>query len=76
MSYKKLKIELTKKLKLLSENPFMYQKIEKSKANRRFFIQKYVIIYEIREKYIIIKRILPQKKNYNSKTIYKQKSIK
>ena len=54
----------------------MYQEIEKSIINRRFFIQKYVVIYEVREKYIIIKRILPQKINYNSKIILKEKSIK
>ena len=71
-----MKKQLEKKKRLLKENPYMYQKIEKSIINRRFFIQNYVVIYEVREKYIIIKRILPQKINYNSKIILKEKSIK
>ena len=50
--------------------------IEEDKNLRRFFIQKYVVIYEIEKNYIVIRRILAQKSNYNSKIIHKEKSVK
>ena len=72
----KLRNELNKKILLIGENPYLYQFVEKTKNKRRFFIQKYVIIYQIKSNYIIVKRMLPQKINYNQKGFYRIKSIK
>ena len=47
----------------------MYQNIEGSCKFRRFFIQKYVVIYRIKENVIWFERILPSKSNYNQKEI-------
>jgi len=64
------------KMILITENPYIYQSMEKDKSIRRFFIQKYVVFYIIEGKNIIFIRILPQKINYNQKRIYKIKSTK
>lgn len=69
----KFKLELNKRVQLLRDNPCMCQKLENNEKLRRFFIQKYVIFYEIKRRQIIIKRVLPQKSNYNQKGIYKIK---
>lgn len=45
----------------------MYQCMENSNRLRRFFIDKYVIIYRVEQKNIFILRILPQKSNYKRK---------
>ena len=51
----------------------MYQNMGESYMFRRFFIQKYVIIYRIKENIIWFERILPSNSNYNQKDIYKIK---
>lgn len=50
------------------ENPYLYQRMENSKILRRLFIEKYVIIYKVKENYVIILRILPQKSNYKKES--------
>ena len=64
------------KMILITENPYIYQSMEKDKSIRRFFIQKYVVFYIIEGKNIIFIRILPQKIYYNQNRIYKIKSTK
>lgn len=78
-SYEKLKSEMKKKMILLQENPYLYQCLDNNETKRRFFIQKYIIIYNVKNNKIKILRILFQKSNYYKK-IYikskKQKSLK
>lgn len=47
----------------------MYQKMENDNTLRRFFIDKYVIIYEVESDNINVLRILPQKSNYKRKNL-------
>lgn len=63
----KFKKSIRNKIKTLRENPYAYQRIENSNRLRRFFIDKYVIIYRVNKNYITIWRILPQKSNYKRK---------
>lgn len=65
----KFKKSIRDKIKTLRENPYAYQRIENSNILRRFFIDKYVIIYRVNKNYIIILRILPQKSNYKRKNL-------
>ena len=50
----------------------MFQKLENEKELRRFFIQKYVIIYKSEEDIIKLIRILPIKSNYIQEEIHKK----
>lgn len=78
-SYEKFRNEMEQKLILLQENPYLYQYLDNNKTKRRFFIQKYIVIYNVKKDKIKILRILFQKSNYYRK-IYikskKQKSLK
>ncbi len=78
-SYEKLKNEMRSKLNFLKENPYLYQCLDDNETKRRFFIQKYIVIYNVKNNKIKILRILFQKSNYYKK-IYmktkKQKSLK
>lgn len=78
-SYERLKNEMQSKLNFLKENPYLYQYLDDNKTKRRFFIQKYIVIYNVKKDRIKILRILFQKSNYYKK-IYikskKQKSLK
>ncbi len=63
----KLKKQYKIKIETLIQNPYYYQRMEQSNELRRFFIDKYVIIYRVEQKSIFILRILPQKSNYKRK---------
>lgn len=65
----KFKKSIRDKIKTLRENPYAYQRIENSNILRRFFIDKYVIIYRVNRNYITILRILPQKSNYKTENL-------
>lgn len=75
-SSKKLQDEFDEKVALVKENPYLYQSINKNEEDRRFIIQKYIVIYKIEYNKVIILRMLPQKVNYNQKGIYRIKSAK
>ena len=47
----------------------MFQTTQHDKTIRRFFIQKYVIFYTVKNNIIEFERILPSKSNYNQKEI-------
>lgn len=68
-SAKGINVNLDKKVELLEENPYIYQCIEGNNKLRRFFIDKYVVIYKIEENNIFILRMLPQKSNYKRKNL-------
>lgn len=61
--------KLIKKLILLENSPYMYQSMEYNNMLRRFFIDKYVIIYRVEKNSIFILRILPQKSNYKKEKL-------
>lgn len=65
----KFKKSIRNKIKILRENPYAYQRIENSNILRRFFIDKYDIIYRVDKNYIAILRILPQKSNYKKENL-------
>lgn len=46
----KLKKQYKIKIKTLIQNPYCYQRMEQSNELRRFFIDKYVIIYRVEQK--------------------------
>lgn len=68
-SAKSLESELDKKVIFLEENPYMYQYIEENNELRRFFIDKYTVIYKIEENKVFILRVLPQKSNYKKENL-------
>lgn len=45
---------LDKKVELLEENPYIYQCVEGNNELRRFFINKYVVIYKIKASNVFI----------------------
>lgn len=61
--------KLIKKLILLENSPYMYQSMEYNNMLRRFFVDKYVIIYRVEKNSIFILRILPQKSNYKKRKL-------
>ncbi len=61
--------KLIKKLILLENSPYMYQSMEYNNMLRRFFVDKYVIIYRVEKNSIFILRILPQKSNYKKEKL-------
>lgn len=65
----KLKKQYKIKIKTLIQNPYCYQRIEQSNELRRFFVDKYVIIYRVEQNNIFILRILPQKSNYKTENL-------
>lgn len=68
-SAKGINVDLDKKVKFLEENPYIYQCIEGNNELRRFFIDKYVVIYKIEGSNVIILRMLPQRSNYKRKNL-------
>lgn len=60
---------LDKKVELLEENPYIYQCVEGNNELRRFFINKYVVIYKIKASNVFILWMLPQKSNYKKENL-------
>lgn len=75
-SYRKIDKELKEYLQRFKLFPYMFQRLESEKELRRFFIQKFVIIYKVVQNEIILIRILPGKSNYIQEGIYKTKFSK
>lgn len=65
----KFRKQYKSKIKTLIQNPYCYQRMEQNDKLRRFFIDKYVIIYRVLKNNIFILRILPQKSNYKRKNL-------
>ncbi len=63
-SAKNIESKLDKKVIFLEENPYMYQYIEENNKLRRFFIDKYTVIYKIEKNKVFILKVSPKKSNY------------